>query len=198
MYEFVAPKQCYSKLFRSHTVEQSLGSTAAHSARMQHTPVSTVQRMHNEAVPLESDRIYQQVWEEANASSDLVLGVDDFAIKKGHTYNTGIHNLKGETMLDLLPGRKLEALRAYTKEHLEFLLLNPKAVVMDLSQIYHTWISECFPVCPSHRGSFSRSWLCDRKHARSSKNGSADLIAASENVFEGESPLAESTGGIAE
>nr|WP_244315646.1 transposase [Paenibacillus brasilensis] len=145
MYEFVAPKQCYSKLFRSHTVEQSLGSTAAQSARMQHTPVSTVQRMHNEAVPLESDRIYQQVWEEANASSDLVLGVDDFAIKKGHTYNTGIHNLKGETMLDLLPGRKLEALRAYTKEHPEFLLLNPKAVVMDLSQIYHTWISECFP-----------------------------------------------------
>ncbi|WP_273545659.1 transposase [Paenibacillus caui] len=53
--------------------------------------------MHNEAVPVESERIYEQVWEEAKATTDLVLGVDDFA------------------------------------------------VVMDLAQAYHTWVSECFP-----------------------------------------------------
>lgn len=39
-YEFVGPKQRYSRLFRSHTVEQALGSTAAHSARMQQAPYS--------------------------------------------------------------------------------------------------------------------------------------------------------------
>lgn len=144
-YEFVGSKQRYSRLFRSHTVEQALGSTAAHSARMQQAPASTVQRMHNEAVPVECERIYERVWGEAQETADLVLGVDDFAIKKGHTYNTGIHNLKGETMLDLLPGRKLEDLRAYSGEHPGFLLLNPKAVVMDLAKAYHTWISECFP-----------------------------------------------------
>jgi transposase len=144
-YEFVGSKQRYSRLFRSHTVEQALGSTAAHSARMQQAPASTVQRMHNEAVPVECERIYERVWEGAQETADLVLGVDDFAIKKGHTYNTGIHNLKGETMLDLLPGRKLEDLRAYSGEHPGFLLLNPKAVVMDLAKAYHTWISECFP-----------------------------------------------------
>lgn len=144
-YDFVGPKQRYSKLFRSHTVEQALGSTAAHVARMQQAPASTVQRMHNEAVPAECERIYEHIWEEAKETAGLVLGVDDFAIKKGHTYNTGIHNLKGETMLDLLPGRKLEELRAYAQGHPGFLLLNPKAVVMDLAQAYHTWISECFP-----------------------------------------------------
>ncbi|MNP02436.1 Transposase [compost metagenome] len=144
-YEFVGPKQRYTHLFRSHTVEQALGSTAAHSARMQQAPASTVGRMQNEAIPLESDWIYAQVWEEAKAASDLVLGIDDFAIKKGHTYNTGIHNLKGGTMLDLLPGRKLEDLRVYAQEHPEFLRLNPKVVVMDLAQAYHTWIRECFP-----------------------------------------------------
>lgn len=144
-YNFVGPKQRYSKLFRSHTVEHALGSTAAHGAWMQQAPASTVQRMHNEAVPALCDTLYEQVWEEAKETAELVLGVDDFAIKKGHTYNTGIHNLKGETMLDLLPGRKLEALRAYAQAHPEFLLLDPKAVVMDLAQSYHTWISECFP-----------------------------------------------------
>lgn len=98
-YEFVGPKQRYSRLFGSHTVEQSLGSTAAHSARMQQAPASTVQRMHNEAILAECERIYERVWEEAKETAGLVLGVDDFATKKGHTYNTGIHNLKGETML---------------------------------------------------------------------------------------------------
>jgi len=65
--------------------------------------------------------------------------------RKAIRYNTGIHNLKGETMLDLLPGRKLEELRTYAQEHPDFLRLNPKAVVMDLAQAYHTWIGECFP-----------------------------------------------------
>ncbi|MCU6713270.1 ISL3 family transposase, partial [Paenibacillus sp. J5C_2022] len=145
LYDFVGSKQRYSRLFRSHTVEQALGSTAAHGARMQQTPASTVQRMHNEAVPALCDELYEEVWEEAKEMAELVLGVDDFAIKKGHTYNTGIHNLKGETMLDLLPGRKLEELRSYAQDHPGFLLLNPKAVVMDLAQAYHTWIRECFP-----------------------------------------------------
>ncbi|WP_243895790.1 transposase [Paenibacillus sp. F411] len=113
---------------------------------MQQAPTSTVQRMYNETVPVECERIYERAWEEAQATTDLVLGVDDFAIKKGHTYNTGIHNLKGETMLDFLPGRKLEELRAYSKEHPGFRLLKPKAVVMDLlARAYHAWISECFP-----------------------------------------------------
>lgn len=48
-------------------------------------------------------------------------------------------------MLDLLAGRKLDALRAYAQQHPDFLNLNPKAVVMDLAQTYHTWLSECFP-----------------------------------------------------
>ncbi len=55
------------------------------------------------------------MWEEAKETADLVLGVADCANKKGHAYNTGIHNLKGKTMLDLLPGRKLEGLQLYAQ-----------------------------------------------------------------------------------
>ncbi|MCY9669236.1 ISL3 family transposase, partial [Paenibacillus alginolyticus] len=142
---FVGPKRRYSHLFRERAFQQALGSTAAHSARMQQAPVSTIQQMHNEVIPFESEQLSEQAWTKAKENKGLVLGVDDFAIKKGHTYNTGIHDLKGETMLDLLPGRKLEDLRAYAKQHPDFLQLAPKAVVMDLAQSYHTWISECFP-----------------------------------------------------
>ena len=69
----------------------------------------------------------------------------DFVIRKGHTNNTGIHNLRGEALLDILPCRKLEELRAYAKQHSSFLELRPAAVVMDLAPYYHTWIQEYFP-----------------------------------------------------
>lgn len=144
-YDFVGPKQRYSRLFRAQSLEQTLGSTAAHTARMQEAPASTIQRMHQEALPIECARIHEQAWNEAKTTTSLVLGIDDFAIKKGHTYNTGIHNLRGEVMLDLLAGRKLEDLRAYAHQHPEFRTLEPKAVVMDLARAYHTWIRECFP-----------------------------------------------------
>nr|WP_246302922.1 transposase [Paenibacillus plantarum] len=36
-------------------------------------------------------------------------------------------------------------LRSYAAAHPDFRHLCPKAVVMDLDQVYHTWISECFP-----------------------------------------------------
>ena len=100
-YLCVGPKKRYSHLFRERAAEQALGSTAAHSARMQQAPSTTVQQMHNEFVPKECERLAEQAWKQAKESDGLVLGVDDFAIKKGHTYNTGIHDLKGEMMLDL-------------------------------------------------------------------------------------------------
>ncbi|BCG60666.1 hypothetical protein PUR_40910 [Paenibacillus sp. URB8-2] len=36
-------------------------------------------------------------------------------------------------------------MRAYARTHPDFLSLKPKAIVMDLAQMHHTWISECFP-----------------------------------------------------
>ena len=113
---------------------------------MLQAPTSTIQRLHYEAIPEMSAQVQSEAWEEAKAMSDLVLEVDYFDIRKGHSYNTGIHNLRGETMLDLLPGRKLEDLRAYASSHPAFSRLQPKAVVMDLAQMYHTWIGECFPM----------------------------------------------------
>nr|WP_267885650.1 hypothetical protein [Paenibacillus durus] len=74
-YEFVGPKERYSRLFRLQTVEQALGSTAAHSARMQEAPASTVRRMHQEAISTESERLTKQAWNEAKDTTDLVLGI---------------------------------------------------------------------------------------------------------------------------
>ncbi|WP_429371473.1 transposase [Paenibacillus sp. DS2015] len=44
------------------------------------------------------------------------MGIDDFAIRKGHTYNAGLHDLRGGTFLDVIPGRRLEEMRTYYEE----------------------------------------------------------------------------------
>lgn len=51
--------------------------------------------------------------------------MDDFAIRKGHTYNTGIHDLKNNTLLDIALGRTFEELmqsdcRSFSCESLRY------------------------------------------------------------------------------
>lgn len=144
-YSFVGEKKRYTNAFEENSGKLAAGSTSKHTARMVHIPPSTASHIHAKWVVAESRSIQQTVWEESKARQGLVLGVDDFAIRKGHTYNTGIHDLRGETLLSILSGRKLEDLREYAKQHADFLSLQPKAVVMDLYPTYHQWIQECFP-----------------------------------------------------
>lgn len=145
VYGFVLPKRRYSYAFCTQAAELALGSTAVHSAYMQEAPVSTVSRMHQEMLKSENQRIGKEAWQQAENSTKLVLSVDDFAVKKGFRYNTGIHDLRGETMLDLCPGRSLAELQHYAKNNSHFLKLKPVAVIMDFAPAYHAWIRECFP-----------------------------------------------------
>ena len=75
----------------------------------------------------------------------LVLRIDDFTIRKCHTYNTGLHDLRGGTILDVIPGRRLEELRKYYQENPQWADLQPIAAVMDLAKGYHTFIKEVYP-----------------------------------------------------
>lgn len=59
-YAFVGPKEPYSRLFREQTVNQAMGSTATHSARMQDVPASTVLHMHQKALPTLNERLLEQ------------------------------------------------------------------------------------------------------------------------------------------
>lgn len=78
-------------------------------------------------------------------TNKLVIGIDDFAIRKGHTYNTEIHDLRNETLLHIIPGRKLNELRKDKSNFSHAYDINPIAVVMDLAKYYHTFAEEIFP-----------------------------------------------------
>lgn len=94
---------------------------------------------------VESVRVQRRCEQQAKVSTGLALGIDDFAIRKGHRYNTGLHDLRGGTFLDVIPGRTIAELQDYYQAQPIWQTLNPVAVVMDLAQGYHTFVKEMYP-----------------------------------------------------
>jgi transposase len=141
----VAPGKRYTKQFEASLPFQVLGATVTHAAKRTQTPATTVERVFKQWMESESVQVQTVCKEKAVESSQLVLGIDDFAIRKGHTYNTGLHDLRGGTFLDVIPGRTLEELRSYYQKNPLWADLQPTAVVMDLAKGYHTFIKEVYP-----------------------------------------------------
>ncbi|PMC37489.1 transposase [Bacillus sp. UMB0899] len=144
-YDCVGPGKRYTKSFEASLPNQVLGATVTHAAKNNHTPTTTVERVFKRWMESESAQVQVICKEKAVDSRQLVLGIDDFAIRKGHTYNTGLHDLRGGTFLDIIPGRTLEELRSYYQKNALWVDLQPTAVVMDLAKGYHTFIKVVYP-----------------------------------------------------
>lgn len=144
-YGCVAPGKRYTKKFEASLPGHVVGATVSHAAKQTQTPSTTVERVFKQWMEMESARVQAVCQEQAKTSSRLVLGIDDFAIRKGHTYNTGLHDLRGGAFLDIIPGRRLDELRAYDQANPRWRELQPAAVVMDLAKGYHTFIKELYP-----------------------------------------------------
>ena len=54
---------------------------------------------------------------EVTESTPQVLGIDDWAKRKGHTYGTILVDLEGRRVVDLLPEATAEAVETWLKEH---------------------------------------------------------------------------------
>ncbi|WP_146551104.1 ISL3 family transposase [Rummeliibacillus sp. SL167] len=144
-YTFVEFKKRYTKAFSAFLARQTYGTTVEQISDEQQVPYSTMERIFKRELHEKSEQIQKQVYQEAVERDNLVLGIDDFAIRKGHTYNTGLHDLKGGRFLDVISGRKGDELRDYAEKHPLFKQLNPVAVVIDLAKMYHTFCAEWFP-----------------------------------------------------
>ncbi|WP_066190761.1 ISL3 family transposase [Gracilibacillus timonensis] len=144
-YGFAPPKKQYTKAFQEHLTEQGQGIPVQALSHFQGVPYTTAERYFKQGLQVEREHTQMTCIQDAIDREQLVLGIDDVAIRKGHTYNTGIHDLKGGSMLDIFPGRKKEDLQAFRENHSYLHALNPVAVVMDLSYTYHRFIQETFP-----------------------------------------------------
>jgi len=76
----------------------------------------------------------------ADAGKVRVLGIDDFAFRRGHTYGTVLVDLERRRIVDLLPDRSQESLVAWLKEHPEV-----EVATRDRSRIYREALAKGVP-----------------------------------------------------
>jgi len=141
----VTGKERYTEAFKIQNYKLSIGATVQHCAKNTETPYSTAERFFKETALKIAPYTKEAAQEIARQSAKLILGIDDFAIRKGHNYNTGFHDLRGENMIGIAEGRTLDELRAYMRENPQIAALNPHAVIMDLARGYHSFAAEFFP-----------------------------------------------------
>lgn len=73
------------------------------------------------------------------------LGIDDFAVRKGHDYNTAIYDLSTNRLIDIIEGRTKDEVITYLNALSADFKQNIKAVAMDLSRSYCSSILNALP-----------------------------------------------------
>jgi transposase len=112
-------------------------------------------------------RIYDKIPIDPEENIESV-GIDDVAIRKGHSYATAIYDLKDRHLVALLDGRDIETLKSWLKTHTKI-----KIVVRDRASAYAKAISEILPACTQ---------VADRFHLI------ANLIEKMREIFKTEIP----------
>ncbi|MBK3495070.1 hypothetical protein JFL43_09395 [Viridibacillus sp. YIM B01967] len=83
-YACAKPKKRYTKAFETTLPAHVVGATIIQAARVTKTPASTVERVFKIWLNDECVRIQKMCQQQAQSSRKMVLGIDDFAIRKGH------------------------------------------------------------------------------------------------------------------
>jgi len=73
------------------------------------------------------------------------LGIDDFAVRKGHDYNTVIYDLKTNRLINVIKGRTKEEVIPFLKSKPEIFGQHIKAVAMDMSRSYSSSVLQALP-----------------------------------------------------
>ena len=92
-YSFIEGKSRYTKPYNDNLANAVTGSTVAHASEFTGTPYSTVERIFKIYLNNVKPQICAETLELSKNTERLIIGIDDFAIRKGHSYNTGIHDL---------------------------------------------------------------------------------------------------------
>ena len=143
--EFIDGKKRRSKAMIMKVFETVLNSTASGTARIMNGLINTFYNYYKEQMRQVIPEVRDRAMEMAIESTKLVMGIDDFSIRKGQRYNTGIHDLRNETTLGIVEGRKQEDIKEFIERNPKFKELKPYAVVMDLAKHYHEAIKEIYP-----------------------------------------------------
>lgn len=144
-YAFLTGKTRYTNDYKRELSKPLVGTTVKQLTDTFKVPYSTGERFIKQHLAHLIPSIQRKVIAAAQGSTRLILGIDDFAIRKGHTYNTGFHDLRNGSLLTLVMGRTYQTLIQNQGLMNQLKELKPYAVVMDLARSYHKFVAEVFP-----------------------------------------------------
>ena len=144
-YAFLTGKTRYTNDYKRELSKPLVGTTVKQLTDTFKVPYSTGERFIKQHLAHLIPSIQRKVIAAAQGSTRLILGIDDFAIRKGHTYNTGFHGLRNGNLLTLVMGRTYQTLIQNQVLMKQLKELKPYAVVMDLARSYHKFVAEVFP-----------------------------------------------------
>lgn len=144
-YAFLTGKTRYTNDYKRELSKPLVGTTVKQLTDTFKVPYSTGERFIKQHLAHLIPSIQRKVITAAQGSTRLILGIDDFAIRKGHTYNTGFHDLRNGNLLTLVMGRTYQTLIQNQGLMKQLKELKPYAVVMDLARSYHKFVAEVFP-----------------------------------------------------
>ena len=140
-YAFLTGKTRYTNDYKRELSKPLVGTTVKQLTDTFKVPYSTGERFIKQHLAHLIPSIQRKVIAAAQGSTRLILGIDDFAIRKGHTYNTGFHDLRNGSLLTLVMGRTYQTLIQNQGLMNQLKELKPYAVVMDLARSYHKFVT---------------------------------------------------------
>lgn len=144
-FTFLTGKTRYTNDYKRELSKPLVGTTVKQLTDMFKAPYSTGERFIKQHLAHLIPSIQRKVIAATQESTRLILGIDDFGIRKGHTYHTGFYDLRNGSLLTLVMGRTYQTLIQNQGLMNQLKELKPYAVVMDLARSYHKFIAEFFP-----------------------------------------------------
>ena len=84
-YSFVQPKSKYTNAFKDRLAQSINGGTVKHSSQMFDIPYTSGERFIKKSISTIIPFMQSELLKTATNSSKLIIGIDDFAIRKGHS-----------------------------------------------------------------------------------------------------------------
>lgn len=142
-FESISPNKHQTNRYREYLYEMCIGSTIQEVSRKEKIPYTTVERIFY-SVAKEKEKEHLETLESVLENNELILSLDEIAVRKGHRYETVLMDTQTGSVLGMEHQRSYHS----TQILLAKKILSNKCVhtvVMDMWDPFHKAVKSIFP-----------------------------------------------------